>query len=62
MGVQPRLVFAGEESGGMITGPEELFETKGGRIAISMREKSAGEATVVIAAMVSQFAKEDTYR
>ena len=30
LGVQPRLIFAGEESGGMITGPEELIRSQGG--------------------------------
>ena len=30
LGVQPRLIFAGEESGGMITGPEELIQSSRG--------------------------------
>ena len=46
LGKSPRLFFAGEESGGMITGPEELIMSRGGRIAISMHEKSAGEMSV----------------
>jgi len=47
IGAQPRLVFGGEESGGMITGPEELIVSKKGRTAIAMREKSAGEAAMI---------------
>ena len=53
LGVQPRLIFAGEESGGMITGPEELIESQGGRTAIAMREKSAGESMVLVTALAS---------
>ncbi len=51
LGVQPRLIFAGEESGGMITGPEELIQSRGGRTALAMREKSAGEAMVLVTAL-----------
>ena len=40
LGVQPRLIFAGEESGGMITGPEELIQSHGGRTAIAMRVRN----------------------
>ncbi|MBN1652297.1 MAG: hypothetical protein JXA30_00825 [Deltaproteobacteria bacterium] len=57
LGVQPRLLFAGEESGGMITGPEEPVRSRNGRIALAMREKSAGEASVLVAAMAA-----DLYR
>jgi len=53
LGVDPRMLFAGEESGGMIIGPEELIESVGGRKAIAMREKSAGEALVIQAAMAA---------
>lgn len=53
LGVEPRLVFAGEESGGMITGPEDLIKSNKGRIAIAMREKSAGEASVLQTAMAA---------
>ncbi len=53
LGVQPRLLFAGEESGGMITGPEELIQSKNGRTAIAMREKSAGESMVLVAALAA---------
>ncbi len=58
LGIQPRLLFAGEESGGMITGPEELIESKKGRQAISMREKSAGEAMVIIGALAAYCTKK----
>ncbi len=51
LGRNPRLLFAGEESGGEIFGPAELISSLGGRTAISMREKSAGEAVVITAAM-----------
>ena len=51
LGVNPRLVFAGEESGGMIIGPEELIESKAGRKALAMREKSAAEAILVSSAL-----------
>ena len=53
LGVQPRLIFAGEESGGMITGPEKLIQSQGGRTAIAMREKSAGESMVLVTALAA---------
>ena len=53
LGVQPRLLFGGEESGGMITGPEELIRSQNGRAAIAMREKSAGESMVLVAALAA---------
>ena len=53
LGVQPRLIFAGEESGGMITGPEALIQSQGGRTAIAMREKSAGESMVLVTALAA---------
>lgn len=55
IGIQPRLVFGGEESGGMITGPEDLIVSKKGRTAIAMREKSAGEASVVVTSLAAHF-------
>ena len=58
LGIQPRLLFAGEESGGMIIGPEELIKSKKGRIAIAMREKSAGESSIIVAAMMAKLHKE----
>ena len=60
LGVQPRLIFAGEESGGMITGPEELIKSHGGRIAIAMREKSAGESMVLLAALAAHCRRQNT--
>ena len=53
LGVQPRLIFAGEESGGMITGPEALIRSQGGRTALAMREKSAGESMVLVTALAA---------
>lgn len=54
LGVNPRLIFAGEESGGMIMGTEDLIKSKAGRFAIAMREKSATEAIIVASALISQ--------
>ncbi len=54
LGVQPRLVFAGEESGGMIMGSEDLIESMSGRKAIAMREKSATEAIIVASALAAK--------
>ena len=59
LGGQPRLIFAGEESGGMITGPEELIQSHGGRTAIAMREKSAGESMVLVTALAAHCKRED---
>lgn len=59
IGVNPRLLFGGEESGGMIMGTEELIKSKAGRLAIAMREKSATEAIVVASALISQLEKEN---
>ncbi len=53
LGVNPRLIFAGEESGGMIIGPEKLIESKCGRKALAMREKSAAEAILVSSSLSS---------
>ena len=39
LGVNPRLLFGGEESGGMIMGTEELIKSQHGRFAVAMREK-----------------------
>ena len=54
LGVDPRLVFAGEESGGMIIGTEELIKSQHGRYAVAMREKSATEAIIVTSALIAQ--------
>lgn len=61
LGKNPRLLFAGEESGGEIFGPEELIEGFGGRKAIAMREKSAGEALVITAAMAADMELQGKY-
>jgi phosphomannomutase len=53
LGKKPRLFWTGEESGGMITGPRELIKSKKGRITISMMEKSAGEASIISAALIA---------
>ena len=58
LGKNPRMLFGGEESGGMIIGSEELIKSKAGRIAIAMREKSASEAIIVASALVSKLEKE----
>ncbi len=57
LGVNPKLIFAGEESGGMIIGSETLIESLAGRKAIAMREKSATEAIIVASALVSYLAQ-----
>lgn len=59
LGVNPRMIFGGEESGGMIIGAEELIRSISGRIAIAMREKSATEAIVVASALVGHIQKYD---
>ncbi len=52
LGKDPRMVFGGEESGGMITGLEDFIESqKNKRKAFAMREKSAGEASVIATAL-----------
>jgi phosphomannomutase len=60
LGVNPRLIFAGEESGGMIMGPEKLIESKSGRKAIAMREKSATEAIFVASSLVAHLSGNKT--
>lgn len=54
LGRQPRLFFAGEESGGMISGPEQLIKSKKQRMAIAMHEKSAGEASIGAIALAAK--------
>ncbi|PJA01274.1 hypothetical protein COX74_03360 [bacterium (Candidatus Gribaldobacteria) CG_4_10_14_0_2_um_filter_41_16] len=61
LGVQPRLIFGGEENGGMIVGPEQYIKSQNGRLAIAMREKSAGEAAVLATAMVARFYKQKKF-
>jgi len=53
LGANPRMIFGGEESGGMIIGAIEPIKSLGGRIALAMREKSATEAIIVASALVS---------
>lgn len=59
LGVNPKLIFGGEESGGMIIGSEELIKSQAGRVAVAMREKSATEAIVVASALVAFLEKEN---
>ena len=54
LGINPRLIFAGEESGGMIMGTEDLIKSNNGRSAVAMREKSATEAIIVASALISK--------
>ena len=59
LGVNPRMIFGGEESGGMIIGAEDLIKSKAGRVAIAMREKSASEAIIVASALAAKLEKEE---
>lgn len=59
LGVQPRLIFGGEESGGMIMGSEELIESLAGRKAIAMREKSATEAIIVASSLAAKLEEDN---
>ncbi len=59
LGIQPRLIFGGEESGGMIMGSEDLIESLAGRKAIAMREKSATEAIIVASSLAAQLEEEN---
>jgi len=60
LGINPRLVFAGEESGGMIIGPEKLIKSDAGREAIALREKNAAEGIIITSALISQLEKSGT--
>ncbi len=60
LGIQPRMIFGGEESGGMIMGSEDLIESLGGRKAIAMREKSATEAIIVASSLAAKLEEENT--
>ncbi len=53
LGSSPRMLFGGEESGGMIIGSQELIKSLSGRCALAMREKSATEAIIVASALVA---------
>ena len=59
LGVQPRLIFGGEESGGMIMGAEDTVKSLSGREAIAMREKSATEAIIVASSLIAQLEDEN---
>lgn len=59
LGVNPRLLFAGEESGGMIMGPDLLITSKYTYDAIAMREKSATEAIIIASALSAELEKEN---
>ncbi len=61
LGVNPRLLFGGEESGGMIMGTEELIKSQHGRCAVAMREKSATEAIVVASALIAKLSESGKY-
>ena len=58
LGINPKLIFGGEESGGMIIGSESIIKSLGGRIAVAMREKSATEAIIVASALCAYLEKE----
>lgn len=58
LGVNPRLLFGGEESGGMIMGGEDLITSIAGRKAVAMREKSATEAIVVASALIAKLGQK----
>jgi len=53
LGKNPRMIFGGEESGGMIIGGIEPIKSTANRLALAMREKSATEAIIVASALVS---------
>ena len=53
LGDSPRMIFGGEESGGMIIGAENFITSISGRSALAMREKSATEAIVLAAALTA---------
>lgn len=52
LGSNPRMIFGGEESGGMIIGAIEPIKSLNNRVALAMREKSATEAIIVASALV----------
>jgi len=53
LGESPRMVFGGEESGGMIIGSNDIIKSLNGRSALAMREKSATEAIIAASGLVS---------
>lgn len=58
LGINPRLIFAGEESGGMIIGSEKLITSEADYAAVAMREKSATEAIILASALAAKLEKE----
>lgn len=59
LGKNPRLLFAGEESGGMIMGPGSLICSDIGCEAIAMREKSATEAITISSALIAKLENQN---
>ncbi len=53
LGSSPRMIFGGEESGGMIIGSNDIIKSLNGRTALAMREKSATEAIIIASGLVS---------
>ena len=53
LGSSPRMIFGGEESGGMIIGSNDLIKSKNNRMALSMREKSATEAIIAASGLIA---------
>jgi len=49
----PRMIFGGEESGGMIIGSNDIIKSLNGRCALAMREKSATEAIIIASGLIS---------
>ncbi|MFH1358862.1 MAG: hypothetical protein ABIH37_03180 [archaeon] len=47
LGKDSRMIFGGEESGGMIIGLEDFMKNKKGKKAMAVRDKSAGEASII---------------
>lgn len=61
LGASPKLLFGGEESGGMIIGAETFITSLTGRKALAMREKSASEAIIVASALIASLAGEPLF-
>ncbi len=53
LGSSPRMIFGGEESGGMIIGSNDIIESNSKRKALSMREKSATEAIIAASGLIA---------
>lgn len=53
LGESPRMIFGGEESGGMIIGSNDIIKSLNGRTALAMREKSATEAIIIASGLVA---------